>query len=166
MVENQFDTIYHEHFSYFSLATVTRIFARQGMTVFDVEELPSHGGSLRIFMCHAADQTKPVAARVAALQKREIEAGLTRLEGYEAFRGQVEATKRNLLDFLIARQREGKLVAGYGAPGKGNTLLNYCGVRTDMMAFTVDRNPYKQVPVSNGPDLIQPGRDPTKGGKK
>ncbi len=143
MSENQFDTIYHEHFSYFSLGTAAQVFARHGMTVFDVEELPSHGGSLRLFLRHAADQTKRVAARVAALQKRETEAGLTRLETFDAFRGQVEAIKRNLLDFLITRRREGKSIAGYGAPGKGNTLLNYCGVRRDMIAFTVDRNPYK-----------------------
>ena len=143
MSENQFDTIYHEHFSYFSLSTAAQVFARHGMTMFDVEELPSHGGSLRLFLRHAADQTKPVASRVAALQKRETEAGLTRLETFDAFRGQVEAVKRDLLDFLIVRRREGKSVAGYGAPGKGNTLLNYCGVRTDMIAFTVDRNPYK-----------------------
>lgn len=144
MSENQFDTIYHEHFSYFSFGTAARIFARHGLTVFDVEELPSHGGSLRLFLRHTTDETKPVTANVAGLQKREAEAGLTCLESYEAFRGQVETIKRDLLDFLIARRREGKSIAGYGAPGKGNTLLNYCGVRADMIAFTVDRNPYKQ----------------------
>ena len=143
MDENQFDTIYHEHFSYFSFATAARIFARHGMTLFDVEELPSHGGSLRLFARQSADETKPVSARAVELEAREIEAGLTRLETYEAFREKVEMTKRNLLDFLIARRREGKSIVGYGAPGKGNTLLNYCGIRTDMIAFAVDRNPYK-----------------------
>jgi SAM-dependent methyltransferase len=143
MEENQFDTIYHEHFSYFSFTTAARIFAHHGMTVFDVEELPTHGGSLRLFAGQAADDTKPVSARVVELEAREMEAGLTRLQTYDAFREQVEATKRDLLDFLIARRREGKSIAGYGAPGKGNTLLNYCAIRTDMIAFTVDRNPYK-----------------------
>ncbi len=143
MDENQFDTIYHEHFSYFSFVTAARVFARHDMTLFDVEELPTHGGSLRLFARHAADESKPVSARAIELEAREIEAGLTRPETYEAFREQVEMTKRNLLDFLIAHRREGKLIAGYGAPGKGNTLLNYCAIRTDMIAFTVDRNPYK-----------------------
>lgn len=143
MDENQFDTIYHEHFSYFSLSTALKIFARHGMTVFDVEELPSHGGSLRLFLRRAARETEPVSARVAVLKQREEDAGLTRLETYTSFGKQVEATKHKLLEFLIACRREGKSVAGYGAPGKGNTLLNYCGVRTDLIDYTVDRNPYK-----------------------
>ncbi len=143
MDENQFDTIYHEHFSYFSFVTAARIFAHHDMTLFDVEELPTHGGSLRLFAHHAADETKPVSARAVELEAREIEAGLTRPETYDAFREQVEMTKRNLLDFVIAQRREGKSIVGYGAPGKGNTLLNYCGIRTDMISYTVDRNPYK-----------------------
>jgi SAM-dependent methyltransferase len=143
MEENQFDTIYHEHFSYFSFTNASRIFACHGMTLFDVEELPTHGGSLRLFSRHDDDETKPVTARVQELEAREIETGLNRLETYASFGQQVEATKRNLLEFLIERRREGKSIAGYGAPGKGNTLLNYCAIRTDMIAYTVDRNPYK-----------------------
>jgi SAM-dependent methyltransferase len=143
MDENQFDTIYHEHFSYFSFTNAARIFSRHGMTLFDVEELPTHGGSLRLFARHDEDETKPVTERAKELEAREIAAGLNSLETYESFGQQVEATKRNLLEFLIERRREGKSIAAYGAPGKGNTLLNYCAVRTDMIAYTVDRNPYK-----------------------
>jgi hypothetical protein len=144
MAESQFDTIYHEHFSYFSLHSADRIFAAQGLTVFDVDELPTHGGSLRVYVRHAADSSKPVTERVRALRQREIEAGLLRIETYGMFGEQVRETKRKLLEFLIGAKRAGKTVVGYGAPGKGNTLLNYCGVRTDFVDFTVDRNPYKQ----------------------
>ncbi len=143
MEENQFDTIYHEHFSYFSFTNSQRIFARHGLTLFDVEELTTHGGSLRLFARHDEDESKPVTGRAKALEEREIAAGLNEPETYTSFREQVEATKRNLLEFLINRRREGKSIAGYGAPGKGNTLLNYCAVRSDMIAYTVDRNPYK-----------------------
>ena len=143
MQENQFDTIYHEHFSYFSLLTAEAIFAEHGLVLFDVEELPTHGGSLRIFGRHRADTAKPVTARVTALHQREMDAGLARVESYGQFGAQVERTKWNLLEFLIGVRREGKSVAGYGAPGKGNTLLNYCGIRTDFLDYTVDRNPYK-----------------------
>jgi hypothetical protein len=143
MRENQFDTIYHEHFSYFSLVTAEAIFAAHGLTLFDVEELPTHGGSLRIFGRHESDESKPVSARLKALRAREIEAGLTRLESYDRFADQVKRTKWNLLEFLVRARREGKTVVGYGAPGKGNTLLNYCGIRTDFLDYTVDRNPYK-----------------------
>ena len=144
MQENQFDTIYHEHFSYFSFITAEKIFAAHGLTLFDVEELKSHGGSLRIFGRHAEDTTKPVTARVEELRAREEGAGYKRLETYESFAEQVKETKRALLDFLIKAKRAGKQIAGYGAPGKGNTLLNYCGIRTDFLDYTVDRSPHKQ----------------------
>jgi hypothetical protein len=143
MEGNQFDTIYHEHFSYFSLLTVEKIFAAHNLTLFDVEELPTHGGSLRIFVRHAANQAEPVRESVAALRAREQAAGLNTLGAYSAFEEQVKNTKRRLLEFLIAAKRDGKSIVGYGAPGKGNTLLNYCGIRTDFLDYTVDRNPYK-----------------------
>ena len=144
MEDNQFDTIYHEHFSYFSFLTAEKTFARHGLTLFDVEELPTHGGSLRIYGRHAGDETKPVTARVTELRRREQEMGFERLETYTAFDSQVKETKWKLLEFLIKARREGKTVIGYGAPGKGNTLLNFCGIRTDLIDYTVDRNPYKQ----------------------
>jgi SAM-dependent methyltransferase len=144
MADNQFDTIYHEHFSYFSFVSAERIFAAQGLTLFDVEELPTHGGSLRVYARHAEDSTKPVTGRTEELRQREIDGGLQRVETYASFGEQVKETKRKLLEFLIAVKRDGKTVVGYGAPGKGNTLLNYCGIRTDFLDFTVDRNPYKQ----------------------
>jgi 2-polyprenyl-3-methyl-5-hydroxy-6-metoxy-1,4-benzoquinol methylase len=144
MRENQFDTIYHEHFSYFSLRTVAEFFTREGLTVFDVEELATHGGSLRVFARHADDDSQAVGERVTALLAVEEEAGLGRLETYTSFAEQVKETKRKLLEFLITAKRDGKRVVGYGAPGKGNTLLNYCGIGTDFLDFTVDRNPYKQ----------------------
>jgi SAM-dependent methyltransferase len=143
MAENQFDTIYHEHFSYFSFLAVERIFAAHGLTVFDVEELPTHGGSLRIYARHA-EEAPEVTGRARALRQRELEAGLLRLETYAGFGEQVKETKRKLLEFLIGAKRAGKRVVGYGAPGKGNTLLNYCGIRTDFLDFTVDRSTYKQ----------------------
>ena len=144
MKQNQFDTIYHEHFSYFSFLAVEKVFARHGMTLFDVEELPTHGGSLRIYARHAQDSSKPIGARAQDLKTREEEAGFGRLAHYLSFGPQVEATKRKLLSFLIAAKQEGKRVVGYGAPAKGNTLLNYCGVRTDLIDYTVDRSPHKQ----------------------
>ena len=142
--ENQFDTIYHEHFSYLSFSTVERIFAAQGLTLFDVDELPTHGGSLRIYARHAEDSQKQVSANVTGLKKREEDWGINRVDTYRAFGEKVKATKRKILRFLIEAKEAGKSVAGYGAPGKGNTLLNYCGIRTDFVTFTVDRNPYKQ----------------------
>jgi SAM-dependent methyltransferase len=144
MEQNQFDTIYHEHFSYFSFLAVEKVFARHGMTLFDVEELPTHGGSLRIYARHAQDSSKPIGARAQGLKAREEKAGFGRLDHYLSFGPQVEATKRKLLSFLIAAKQEGKRVVGYGAPAKGNTLLNYCGVRTDFIDYTVDRSPHKQ----------------------
>jgi SAM-dependent methyltransferase len=144
MAENQFDTIYHEHFSYFSFVVVERIFARHGLVVFDVEELPTHGGSLRIYARHAGHVALPLSERVGALRAREVDDGFLTLRRYEGFGEQVRATKRTLLAFLIAAKNDGKKVVGYGAPGKGNTLLNYCGIREDFLDFTVDANPYKQ----------------------
>src|SRR6266566_3914489 len=143
MEDNQFDTIYHEHFSYFSFLTAERIFAAHGLTLFDVDELTTHGGSLRIYARHVDDSTKPVGPRVHELLAREEAAGFRTLERYTSFTEQVHETKRRLLEFLIGARRQGKSVVGYGAPGKGNTLLNYCGVRTDFLDYTVDRNPYK-----------------------
>lgn len=144
MEGNQFDTIYHEHFSYFSFLTAERIFAAHGLTLFDVEELPTHGGSLRIYARHRASTTHPVTARVGALREWERAAGFTQIDRYRSFGRQVERTKRKLLDFLIRAKDDGKTIVGYGAPGKGNTLLNYCGIRTDFLDYTVDRNPHKQ----------------------
>lgn len=141
---NQFDTIYHEHFSYLSLMTVEKIFDSHGLTLFDVEELPTHGGSLRIYARHKEDQSKPVTKRITELRTREETAGFTRLEYYSSFTEKVKETKRKLLEFLIEVKRDGKSVSGYGAPGKGNTLLNYCGIRTDFLDYTVDRSPHKQ----------------------
>lgn len=144
MHENQFDTIYHEHFSYFSFVTVEKVFAAHGLRLFDVEELPTHGGSLRIFAAHTDSQTHPVTPRAADLRQHEIDAGFMRIETYASFSEQVKETKFKLLEFLIAAKRDGKTIVGYGAPGKGNTLLNYCGIRTDFIDYTVDRSPYKQ----------------------
>ena len=141
---NQFDTIYHEHFSYFSFMTVRGVFARHGLTIFDVEELPTHGGSLRIFARHAAAGEPAVGERVARLLGRERDAGLDRPATYDGFAEKAQAVKRDLLSFLIRVRAEGKTVAGYGAPAKGNTLLNYCGIRTDFLDYTVDRSPEKQ----------------------
>ena len=143
MEGNQFDTIYHEHFSYFSFLTSERVFAQHGLTLFDVEEIPTHGGSLRIYARHREDGSRPIESTVDELRSREERAGLNGLQAYSAFEEQVKETKRKLLEFLIAAKRNGKSIAGYGAPGKGNTLLNYCGIRTDFVDYTVDRNPYK-----------------------
>jgi SAM-dependent methyltransferase len=144
IAENQFDTIYHEHFSYFSFITVEKIFKMHDLTLFDVEELPTHGGSLRIYARHTKDISKPVGERVSELRQREEQAGFTSMKYYSTFSEQVKETKRKLLDFLIQAKLRGKSIAAYGAPGKGNTLLNYCGIRTDFLDYTVDRNPYKQ----------------------
>ncbi|CAG0971734.1 C-methyltransferase [Anaerolineae bacterium] len=144
VAENQFDTIYHEHFSYFSFITAEKIFAAHGLTLFDVEELPTHGGSLRIYARHSNDTSKPISERAIELKRREEKAGVTTMAYYVAFAEQVKETKRKLLEFLIQTRRAGKSIVGYGAPGKGNTLLNYCGIRTDFLDYTVDKNPYKQ----------------------
>jgi SAM-dependent methyltransferase len=142
--ENQFDTIYHEHFSYFSLLATDRLFAAHDLAVFDVEEIWTHGGSLRVYVRRAEDASRPVSPRVLALRAREAEAGYGRIDTYLRFEEQVRETKRKLLELLTSLKRQGKRIAGYGAPGKGNTLLNYCGIRGDFLDFTVDRNVYKQ----------------------
>jgi SAM-dependent methyltransferase len=141
---NQFDTIYHEHFSYFSFITVEKVLSAHGLKIFDVEELSTHGGSLRIYACHTEDKSKPVIQSVNTLRAREVNEGLTNLNTYFSFSEKVRKTKRNLLSLLIYLKRNGKSIVGYGAPGKGNTLLNYCGIRTDFLDYTVDRNSYKQ----------------------
>jgi SAM-dependent methyltransferase len=143
MEGNQFDTIYHEHFSYFSFGTARRIFAKHGLVLFDVEELSTHGGSLRIWGRRADAADSAVSERVAELAARELTAGLETPQPYAGFGERVAKTKRSLLEFLIAAKGDGATIAGYGAPGKGNTLLNYCGIRTDFLDYTVDRNPYK-----------------------
>jgi len=144
VADNQFDTIYHEHFSYFSFTTIVKVFAAHGLTMFDVQELPTHGGSLRVYARHDANEAQPVGERVGELLSREATLGLNTPEYYRNFGIQVEDTKRRLLRFLIDAKSDGKSIVGYGAPGKGNTLLNYCGIRTDFLDYTVDRNPYKQ----------------------
>ena len=144
MEENQFDTIYHEHFFYFSLMSAEKIFAAHGLTLFDVEELSTHGGSLRIYGHHAKDKTHSVTERYRELVQREKAAGVDSLDTYATFAEKAKETKRKLLEFLIDAKRKGKTIVGYGAPGKGNTLLNYCGVRGDFVDYTVDRNTYKQ----------------------
>jgi C-methyltransferase C-terminal domain len=143
MHENQFDTIYHEHFSYFSFITAESIFAAHDIVLFDVEEIPTHGGSLRIYGRHRADSSKPVSDRVEAMRRKELTKGFDQVATYGQFKDQVIATKWKLLDFLIDAKRAGKVIVGYGAPGKGNTLLNFCGIRTDFLDYTVDKNPYK-----------------------
>jgi SAM-dependent methyltransferase len=140
---NQFDTIYHEHFSYFSLLAAERIFAAHDLRLFDVDELWTHGGSLRIYACHGGNRRFPETDALTALRRREIDLGYEDVATYRVFEERARETKRKLLDYLIDAKRAGKTIAGYGAPGKGNTLLNYCGIRTDFIDFTVDRNPYK-----------------------
>ena len=141
---NQFDTIYHEHYSYLSLHAVRYLFYAHNLELFDVEELPTHGGSLRIYAKHKNDFSKEISPAVARLVKKESDAGLLSAETYREFGLKVAATKRNLLQFLIIVKNEGKKIAGYGAPAKGNTLLNYCGIRSDYLDYTVDANPHKQ----------------------
>ena len=144
MEDTQFDTIYHEHFSYFSFLTAVRIFGAHGLRIFDVDQLSTHGGSLRIFATHAENGTHEVESRVDALLGEERQAGLDRLESYASFGDRAKETKRRLLTFLIDAKNRQKTVVGYGAPAKGNTLLNYCGIGTDFIDYTVDRSPHKQ----------------------
>jgi SAM-dependent methyltransferase len=165
MDETQFDTIYHEHFSYFSFLAVERIFREYGLTIFDVDELPTHGGSLRIFAAHIEDQSKPLSPRVAELKAREMSEGYGNIDHYLTFHQKIQSVKRNLLQLLIGIKNEGKKIVGYGAPAKGNTLLNYCGIRTDFLDYTVDRSPHKQncylpgsrIPIKH-PDQIREDR--------
>jgi len=144
MAENQFDTIYHEHFSYFSFITIEKILTEFGLTVFDVEELTTHGGSLRIYVKHQEDKDKSISIQVTELKEKERTAGFTQLKHYLSFNEKIQQTKRNLLKFLISAKNIGKSIVGYGAPAKGNTLLNYCGIRSDFLDYTVDRSPHKQ----------------------
>ena len=137
---NQFDTIYHEHFSYFSLISVDALARQHGLAIVDVEELSTHGGSLRVYLAHAGSEP---SAAVTEMLEREERLGFRNLDTYASFGLQVQKVKRNLLAFLIKAKDEGKKICGYGAPGKGNTLLNYCGIGPDFLDFTVDRNPYK-----------------------
>ena len=141
---NQFDTIYHEHFCYHSLTTFSKILAHHGLKVFDVEEITTHGGSLRVFCQHDDSGVQAVSARVGEMLAREKAAGLDTLAPYLAFNERVKAMKRRLLAFLVKAKDEGKTIAAYGAPAKGNTLLNYAGVRSDFIDYTIDRNPHKQ----------------------
>jgi len=141
---NEFDTIYHEHFSYFSMLATLRILQAHRMKAFDVEELQTHGGSLRVYACPIEDQSHPVRPSIAGLIEQEKQAGLASAQGYERFAAQVKETKLSFLEFLLTAARQGKSVAGYGAPGKSATLLHYCGISKDLIAYTVDRNPYKQ----------------------
>jgi len=144
MEQRQFDTIYHEHFSYFSMLTVEKILGEHGLKAFDVEELPTHGGSLRVYASCVEDAERRVEPSVPELVRRERAAGLASPEGYRKFAEDVKRTKWELIEFLLAAAREGKLVAGYGAPGKSATLLHYCGIGKDLIEFTVDRSPHKQ----------------------
>ena len=165
MEETQFDTIYHEHFSYFSFLTVERIFREHGLIIFDVEELPTHGGSLRIYAGHSEAPGRSLSVRVDELRTREMESGYGDIHHYLSFHRKVQSVKRDLLLCLIELKREGKKIVGYGAPAKGNTLLNYCGIRTDFLDYTVDRSPHKQncylpgshIPVKH-PDRIREDR--------
>jgi hypothetical protein len=141
--ENQFDTIYHEHFSYFSLIAIERLAVKHGLKVFDVEHLSTHGGSLRVYLCHS-DSAHAITPSVTALLAHERKIGFEDIRSYARFSARVHCTKRQLLSFLIQCKEKGRKLCGYGAPGKGNTLLNYCGIGTDFLEFTVDRNPYKQ----------------------
>lgn len=154
VINNQFDTIYHEHFSYLSFTTVSRIFEANGLEMFDVEEVPTHGGSLRIFAKHKADATKGISENVAAMLQKEKEAGMLNMDYYKNFQVKIEKIKIDLWDFLLAQKKAGKKVAAYGAAAKGNTLLNFCGVKNDMISFVVDANPAKQnkyMPASHIP---------------
>jgi SAM-dependent methyltransferase len=163
--DREFDTIYHEHFSYFSLLTVTQVFDAHGLAVFDVEELPTHGGSLRIYARHADDASRPAGERVADLARRERDAGLGELDPYVAFADVVQEEKRAIVSLLTSIKDEGKTIVGYGAPAKGNTLLNFCGIGTDVIEYTVDMNPHKQglylpgthIPI-RAPDAIRETR--------
>ncbi|MDM8557721.1 class I SAM-dependent methyltransferase [Candidatus Parabeggiatoa sp. HSG14] len=144
MKKNQFDTIHHEHFSYFSLLTVEKVFAQHGLILFDVEEISTHGGSLRIFAKHQENSNQPILESVNILKQYELQRGLADLPTYLGFSEKVKKTKRQLLDFLITAKRTEQSIVGYGAPAKGNTLLNYCGIRRDFIDYTVDRSPHKQ----------------------
>ncbi len=153
MVQNQFDTIYHEHYGYFSLLSAEKIFAAQGLRIYDVEELGTHGGSLRMYACHAENKALEESDSIRKVRADEKALGLDSMAAYDSYTAKVEKVKHDALDFLIEAKRAGKKVVGYGAPGKGNTLLNYCGIRTDLLDFTVDRNPYKHGMYTPGTNI-------------
>jgi 2-polyprenyl-3-methyl-5-hydroxy-6-metoxy-1,4-benzoquinol methylase len=165
IAENQFDTIYHEHFSYFSFTIATKLFGHHGLRIFDVDELPTHGGSLRIYARHAEDASSEISENVKTLLNCEEAEGFENLEFYLTFNRKVQSTKRAILDFMVTAKNKGKTIVGYGAPAKGNTLLNYCGIRTDFLEYTVDHSPHKQghflpgthIPIHN-PDKIKETR--------
>lgn len=148
--ESQFDTIYHEHLSYFSFCTVQRIFSKHGLTLFDVEELPTHGGSLRIYAGHQEDSAWAISSNVNAIQECELAAGMDDLSYYQGFQNKADTVKYSLLSFLLEQKQSGAKVVGYGAAAKGNTLLNYCGVKKDLIRFVVDVSPHKQGKVLPG----------------
>ena len=144
MEDNLFDTIYHEHFSYFSFTTVQKVFAENSLTLFDVQEIPTHGGSLRIYACHSSDESRMPSDNVRGLLEREKKFGLTDLQPYLSYGPKVRQAKLSILNFFIQEKAKRRIIAGYGAPAKGNTLLNYCGIGTDLVEYTVDRSPHKQ----------------------
>lgn len=158
VINNQFDTIYHEHFSYLSFTTVSKIFEANNLVMFDVEEVPTHGGSLRIFAKHKNDSSKTISDNVANMLKKEKDAGMLNIDYYKNFQVKIEGIKNDLLEFLLKQKRAGKKVAAYGAAAKGNTLLNYCGIKNDMISFVVDANPAKQnkfMPASHIPIVTE-----------
>jgi hypothetical protein len=158
VLNNQFDTIYHEHFSYLSFTTVSKIFEANNLVMFDVEEVSTHGGSLRVFAKHKNDSSKEISSNVANMLKKENEAGMVNIEYYKNFQVKIEGIKNDLLEFLLQQKRAGKKVAAYGAAAKGNTLLNYCGIKNDMISFVVDANPNKQnkfMPASHIPIVTE-----------
>lgn len=158
VLNNQFDTIYHEHFSYLSFTTVSRIFEANNLVMFDVEEVPTHGGSLRVFAKHKNDPSKTISDSVVNMLKKEKDAGMLNIDYYKNFQVKIEGVKNDLLEFLLIQKRAGKKVAAYGAAAKGNTLLNYCGIKNDMISFVVDANPAKQIkymPASHIPILTE-----------
>lgn len=158
VLNNQFDTIYHEHFSYLSFHTVKAIFEAQGLELFDVDEIGTHGGSLRIYAKHQEDSSKSIGPNVTALLQKEASAGMTGMEYYKGFDKKVEKIKLDLLEFLIKARKEGKKVAGYGAAAKGNTLMNFCGIKEDLIRFVCDASPYKQgkfLPASHIPVVAE-----------
>jgi hypothetical protein len=160
MDENQFDTIFHEHFSYFSFLTVDQVFAEHGLTIFDVEEVPTHGGSLRIYARHAEARDKPKTDRTDELRGRELNAGFDRIETYASFEQKAQITKHKLIKFLVEVKQDHRSIVGYGAPGKGCVLLNYCGIRSDFLDYIVDLSPHKQglfVPGTHNP-IYHPNR--------
>jgi hypothetical protein len=144
MKKNQFDTIYHEHFSYFSFIFIKKVFSKFNLTVFDVDELTTHGGSIRIYVKHDENDQLPEKESVKALIKKEEKAGFMQLDHYLSFNNRVIETKQEILSFMISLKKKGKSISGYGAPAKGNTLLNYCGIRSDFLDYTVDKSPHKQ----------------------